>query len=125
MISNESPFKGKTGLRRLINAAGYSLAGTMAAWRFESAFRQVVLMAGVGIGIAFVLDIPNWGRVAIVFAHLMCVVVELLNSGLEAAVDYTSLDLHPLAKRAKDMGSAAQFFSLSNLAAIWVLVLFG
>jgi diacylglycerol kinase (ATP) len=119
----ESPYKGKTGLRRIFNAAGYSIDGLGAAWRIEAAFRQVVMMAVVGIGTAFWLPLPPWARALIVFAHALTIVVELLNSAVEAAVDHTSLDQHLLAKRAKDFGSAAQFASLANLAAIWLIAL--
>ncbi|PHV10745.1 diacylglycerol kinase [Chitinimonas sp. BJB300] len=119
----ESPFKGKTGLRRLINATGYSIDGLAAAWRHESAFRQVCLLALIGIGITVFLPMPAWGRGLIVFAHLLSVIVELFNSAIEAAVDHTSLEHHPLAKRAKDLGSAAQFISLLNMSAIWICTL--
>lgn len=117
--TEESPFKGKTGLRRLINATGYSLDGFKAAWQHESAFRQVCLLALAGIALALWLPLPHWARALIVFAHFLSVVVELLNSAIEAAVDHTSLDHHALAKRAKDLGSAAQLFSLINMACLW------
>lgn len=119
----ESPFKGKTGVKRVLNAARYSLDGFVAAWGLEAAFRQVCLMAMLGIGIAMWISIPAWGKALIVFAHLLTIVVELLNSGIEAAVDHTSLERHQLAKRAKDLGSAAQFASLVNVAIIWFIVL--
>lgn len=121
--AEESPFKGKTGLRRLINATGYSIDGFRAAWQHESAFRQVCLLAVVGVALAFWLPIPAWGRALIAFAHFLSIVVELLNSAIEAAVDHTSLDHHLLAKRAKDLGSAAQLASLLNMAIIWGVVL--
>lgn len=119
----ESPFKGKTGLQRIINALGYSLAGLAAAWRNESAFRQVSLMAFVGIPLAFWLELPMAGRAILIASHLGSIIVELLNSAIEAAVDHTSLEHHELAKRAKDLGSAAQLVCLINLAAMWVLVI--
>ncbi|MBV1774664.1 diacylglycerol kinase [Burkholderiaceae bacterium DAT-1] len=119
----ESPFKGKTGIKRIFNAAGYSMDGFVAAWRHEAAFRQVVLLALVGIALSWFLDMPAWGRGLIALVHLLTLVVELLNSAIEAAVDHTSLDRHELAKRAKDMGSAAQFVSLVSVTAIWLIVL--
>ncbi|MBV8464701.1 MAG: diacylglycerol kinase [Burkholderiales bacterium] len=119
----ESPFKGKTGIRRLINATGYSIDGFRAAWHHESAFRQVCLLAIVGIGLALWLPLPPWGRALIAFAHFLSIIVELLNSAVEAAVDHTSLDHHLLAKRAKDLGSAAQLASLLNATIIWTIVL--
>ncbi|WP_374357382.1 diacylglycerol kinase [Chitinimonas sp.] len=121
--SAESPFKGKTGIQRLINATGYSIDGFRAAWRHESAFRQVCLLLLAGIGMALYLPLPPWGRALIVFAHFLSVIVELLNSAVEAAVDHTSLDHHLLAKRAKDLGSAAQLGALLNMAVIWAIVL--
>jgi diacylglycerol kinase (ATP) len=121
--SEESPFKGKTGIRRLLNATGYSIDGFRAAWRHESAFRQVCLLLVAGIGLSLWLPLPPWGRALIVFAHFLSVIVELLNSAVEAAVDHTSLDRHVLAKRAKDLGSAAQLAALLNMAAIWIVVL--
>jgi diacylglycerol kinase (ATP) len=122
-VVDESPFKGKTGIRRLINATGYSIDGFRAAWRHESAFRQVCLLLLAGVGLALWLPLPPWGRALIVFAHFLSVIVELLNSAVEAAVDHTSLDRHILAKRAKDLGSAAQLATLLNMAGIWLVVL--
>lgn len=121
--ASESPFKGKTGLRRLINATGYSIDGLMAAWRHESAFRQVCLMLIAGLVLVVWLPLPPWGRALIAFAHFLSVIVELLNSAVEAAVDHTSLDHHLLAKRAKDLGSAAQLAALLNIGVIWAIVL--
>ena len=122
----ESPFKGKTGIRRLINAFGYSLDGIKAAFRHEDAFRQLALMASIRIPTAlFIVPASPRARALLVASSLATLVIELLNSAIEAAVDHTSLERHPLAKRAKDMGSAAQLLGLINLAAMWSLVLFG
>lgn len=118
-----SPFKGKTGWGRIANAARYSVDGLKAAWVFEAAFRQVCLLAVLGIGLMPWLPMPATARAIIVFAHLFSIVVELINSAIEAAVDHTSLHEHPLAKRAKDLGSAAQLISLLNIAAVWLLTL--
>ena len=124
--SQESPFKGKTGLTRLINAFGYSLDGLRAALRHEDAFRQLSLLAMLLIPLAlFAVPASGVGKAVLVAASLATLVIELLNSAIEAAVDHTSLARHPLAKRAKDMGSAAQLLGLLNLAAMWGLVLFG
>ena len=124
-MNNESPFKGKTGIRRLVNAMGYSLDGLTSAWRLEAAFRQVLILAMVGISIAFYLPLEPWAKSLLILTHLMGVIVELINSAIEAAVDHTSLEQHPLAKRAKDLGSAAQLVSLTALALIWALALTG
>ncbi len=119
----ESPFKGKTGIKRVFNALGYSIDGLTAGWKNEAAFRQVSLLAAVGIPIALFLPVPLWGKALLIGSHLACVIVELLNSAIEAAVDHTSLEKHHLAKRAKDLGSAAQLIGLINLSAMWGLVL--
>ncbi|WP_199155803.1 MULTISPECIES: diacylglycerol kinase [Chromobacterium] len=121
----ESPFKGKTGIRRLINALGYSLDGMRAAYRHEDAFRQLVLLAVVLIPLAFIVHTTPLARALLVASSLATLIIELLNSAIEAAVDHTSLERHPLAKRAKDMGSAAQLLGLINLALVWGIVLFG
>lgn len=124
-MNNESPFKGKTGIRRLVNALGYSLDGLTSAWQLEAAFRQVLILAMVGISIAFYLPLEPWAKSLLILTHLIGVIVELINSAIEAAVDHTSLEQHPLAKRAKDLGSAAQLVSLTALALIWTFALVG
>ncbi|WP_348946544.1 diacylglycerol kinase [Chitinibacter sp. FCG-7] len=120
---SESPFKGKTGIKRVFNALGYSIDGLRAGWQNEAAFRQVLLLAVAGIPVALYLPVPIWGKALLIGSHLACVIVELLNSAIEAAVDHTSLEKHHLAKRAKDLGSAAQLIGLINLAMMWGLVL--
>ncbi|MGC0152236.1 diacylglycerol kinase [Chromobacterium vaccinii] len=121
----ESPFKGKTGLTRLINAFGYSLDGMKAAFRHEDAFRQLTILALILIPLAFLIHAAPLARAMLVASSLATLIIELLNSAIEAAVDHTSLERHPLAKRAKDMGSAAQLLGLINLAMVWGIVLFG
>ncbi len=121
----ESPHKGKTGLQRLLNAFGYSCAGIREAYRNEDAFRQEVLLAAILLPLAFVLEQGAIGRALMVGSVLLVIVVELLNSAVEATVDRISFDDHHLAKRAKDIGSAAVLLSLINLAVIWLLVLVG
>lgn len=121
----ESPFKGKTGLRRLINAFGYSLEGIKAAYENEDAFRQEVLMAIVLIPLAIYLGANGMERAFMIASVLLVIIVELLNSSIEATVDRISLENHNLAKRAKDIGSAAVLLSLINLAVVWGLVIFG
>ncbi|HEX5394274.1 MAG TPA: diacylglycerol kinase [Rhodocyclaceae bacterium] len=125
MDNHESPFKGKTGLRRVWNAFHYSLAGLSAAYRHEDAFRQEVWLALLLIPTACWLPAGNIGRALMIGSVLMVLIVELLNSAVEAAVDRISLENHRLAKRAKDIGSAAVLVSLVNVAVIWGLVLFG
>jgi len=121
----ESPHKGKTGLRRLWNAVHYSLAGFKAAYQNEDAFRQESLLAAVLIPLALFLPAGGLGKALMIASVLLVLVVELLNSAVEATVDRISLEDHQLAKRAKDIGSAAVLLSLVNLAVVWALVLFG
>ncbi|OGA23233.1 MAG: diacylglycerol kinase [Betaproteobacteria bacterium RIFCSPLOWO2_02_FULL_67_26] len=121
----ESPHKGKTGLLRIWNALFYSLDGLAAAFRHEDAFRQEVLLAAILIPLAFFLPASGTGRALMIGAVLLVLIVELLNSAVEAAVDRISLENHLLAKRAKDIGSAAVFLSLVNVPVIWALVLLG
>jgi diacylglycerol kinase (ATP) len=119
----ESPFKGKTGLQRLWNAFGYSLQGFGSAFRHEDAFRQEVILAAIMIPIALLLDVAALAKAVMIGSLLLVLIVELLNSAIEAAVDRISLDHHRLAKRAKDIGSAAVFLSLANVVVVWLLVL--
>ena len=119
----ENSHKGKTGLRRLVNATRYSLAGLAAALRYEDAFRQEVMLAAILVPSGVVLGKTGVERALLVGSVLLVLVVELLNSAIEATVDRVSLDDHNLAKRAKDLGSAAVMLSLVNVAAVWVLVL--
>lgn len=121
----ESPFKGKTGLKRIVSAAGYSWAGLVAAFRHEDAFRQEILLAAVLIPLALYLGETGITRALMVGAVLLVLIVELLNSAVEAAVDRISLEHHHLIKRAKDMGSAAVLIALVNAVVVWALVLFG
>ena len=121
----ESPHKGKTGLRRIWNALFYSFAGLKAAYRHEDAFRQEVWLAVVLIPLALLLPAPGMGKALMIASVLMVLIVELLNSAVEATVDRVSLEQHRLAKRAKDIGSAAVLFSLINIVVVWMLVLFG
>ena len=124
-FNEQSPYKGKTGLRRLINAFGYSMAGIKAAYQNEDAFRQEVTMAIVLIPLAIYLGDTAITKALMIGSVLLVIVVELLNSSIEATVDRISLENHDLAKRAKDIGSAAVLLSLINLVVIWGLLIFG
>ena len=119
----KSPYKGKTGLRRLMNAFGYSIAGTLAAFKHEDAFRQEVVLAVVLTPVALYFGETAIHQALMISSLLFIIVVELLNSSIEATVDRISVKRHKLAKRAKDIGSAAVFFSLINAAVIWFLLL--
>ena len=120
-----SPTKGQTGLRRILNALLYSFDGIKAAFRHEAGFRQEALLASVLIPVALTLSVEGIGKAMMIGSILLVLVVELLNSAVEAVVDRISLERHELSKRAKDMGSAAVFISLANVVVVWALVLFG
>lgn len=123
MSEPASPFKGKTGLRRVLNAAGYSWAGLTAAFKHEDAFRQELFLALLLIPLAVYLGETGIESALMIAAVLGVLIVELLNSAVEAAVDRISLDHHLLIKRAKDMGSAAVMLALINVIVTWGLVL--
>lgn len=118
-----SPHKGKTGLRRVRNAFFYSMAGFSAAYKNEDAFRQEVLLALILVPLAFFLPVSGIGRAIMIGSILLVLMVELLNSAIEATVDRISIEHHALAKQAKDIGSAAVFVALANVAIVWTLVL--
>lgn len=124
-MTDAAAFKGKKGLTRLWNALGYSRDGLAAAWKNEAAFREEVLLAVITIPLAFYLGKTGIDRALMVGSIMLILIVEILNSGLEAVVDKASPEKHELAKRAKDMGSAAVLLSLINAAAIWAFVLLG
>jgi diacylglycerol kinase (ATP) len=118
-----NPHKGRTGLDRVLRATGYSMAGLAAAYRGESAFRQEFWLAAVLLPLSFWVG-RSWVEVALLAgAALLVLIVELLNSGLEAAIDRVSFEFHDLSKRAKDLGSAAVFLSLLLCAGIWAAAL--
>ena len=121
----ESPFKGKTGIRRLMNAFGYSLEGFKAAFKHEDAFRQEVFLAVILIPLALYLESEALHRILMIGSIFLVLIVELLNSAVEAVVDRVSIERHALAKRAKDIGSAAVFVALTNVVVTWGLVLLG
>lgn len=112
-----------SGLQRLARATGYSLRGFRAAWRHEAAFRQECVLAALLAPCAFLLA-ENLAQAALLLAvTALVLVVELLNSAIEAAMDRISPERHPLAGRAKDLGSAAVFATLVLAAVVWALVL--
>ena len=121
----ESPFKGKTGLQRVWRAFHYSLEGFRAAYKCEDAFRQEALLAALLTPVAFFLPVTGVGRALMIASVLLVLIVELVNSAIEATVDRVSLDRHHLSKRAKDIGSAAVFLALSNVVIVWACVLIG
>jgi diacylglycerol kinase (ATP) len=121
----ESPYKGKTGLRRIVSAARYSVDGLIAATRNEDAFRQELIIAAVFIPLAFWVGRSGVERALLIGSVLLVLIVELLNSAVEATVDRISFENHHLAKRAKDIGSAAVMVALVCAGLTWLLILLG
>jgi diacylglycerol kinase (ATP) len=118
-----NPHKGRTGIERIIRATGYSVAGITAAYRGESAFRQEFWLSVLMLPAAFWVG-RSWVEVALLAGSVVLVlIVELLNSAIEAAIDRISFELHELSKRAKDFASAAVMLSLLLCAAIWAAAL--
>jgi diacylglycerol kinase (ATP) len=118
-----NPHKGRTGVDRVWHAFGYSMQGMAAAVRVESAFRQEAALALVMLPAAFWLG-RGWIEVSVLAGSVLLVlIVELLNSAIEAVVDRVSLDLHELSKRAKDYGSAAVLLSLLLCGGVWAAAL--
>lgn len=121
--SDRRTFKGRRGLQRVLNATGYSLDGLRAAWTHEEAFRQELLLAAVLIPVATFLPVSFVEKILLVGVVLVVLIVELLNTGIEAAVDRDSLEINPLGKRAKDYGSAAVMLSLLLAGGTWVAII--
>lgn len=123
MAKDAKDLKGKTGLRRLTNAFGYSCDGFRSAWQTEQAFRQEAWLALVAIPVAIALPV-TWTQTALlVFTALFLLIVEVLNSGIEAAIDRIGSEIHPLSKKAKDLGSLAVLLTLFADAFVWIAVL--
>jgi diacylglycerol kinase (ATP) len=118
----ESPFKGKTGLVRIVHAFFNSCAGLSDAWRHESAFRQETLLAAILVPAAFWVPVTAGDRALLVATVLLVMIVELLNTGVEVAIDRISFERNSLSKRAKDIGSAAVFVALVLMAVVWGLI---
>jgi len=120
----DNPHKQSRGLTHAWRATGIALQGLRAAFQHEEAFRQEVIIAAIAIPVALLLPTSILGKVLMITSVLLVLIIELLNSALEAAVDHTSLEQHPLAKRAKDIASAAVLLSIVNAVVVWGLVIF-
>ncbi|MGL4722033.1 MAG: diacylglycerol kinase [Desulfovibrionaceae bacterium] len=99
-------------MKRIYKAFFFSMDGLIFAWKSEAAFRQICLLAFFGVFYALYQIQSDMHALFLIFSSFLCVVIELLNSAVEKAVDHTSLERHPLAKAAKDMGSAAQLIGM-------------
>lgn len=126
-MTNEKPqdanaLKGKTGLRRLLNAFGYSLQGFRAAWQNEAAFREEATLTIVLTPVALLLPVTGLEKLLLILSLLLLVLVELLNSAVEAVVDRIGPEIHPLSGRAKDLGSAAVLIACLILGLTWLFI---
>lgn len=115
--------KGKSGIKRIVNAFGYSKDGLAAAYRYESAFRQVLWLNLILIVLTVILNFDSTTKMLLIIASFVSLITELFNTAVEAAVDHTSTEKHELAKRAKDAGSAAQLLALTMLGIVWAIAL--
>ena len=120
----ENHFKGRTGIKRLIKAVGYSFSGFKAAFQNEEAFRQEILLIIILVPLAFYIANNAIEIVLLIFSTLLVPIIELVNSAIEATVDRISMKKHKLSMRAKDIGSAAVFLSLVNLITVWLIIIF-
>jgi len=120
-----SPYKSKAGIQRIWNALFYALDGFAAALKHEDSFRLEVVLALALIPLALSMHIDAVGKALMVASVLLVLIVELINSAIEALTDRVSLEKHVLAKRAKDLGSAAVMLSIINAVVIWLMLLFG
>lgn len=118
-----SEFKSKSGLKRILSAFFYSMEGFKSAWRIEHAFRQELVLLVCATVIALLLPIPAIEKLMLIGVFVLVLIVELLNSAVEAVVDRVSLERNPLSKNAKDFGSAAVFLTISLAAATWAVIL--
>lgn len=119
-----SEFKSKSGLKRIFSAFFYSIDGLKHAAQHEQAFRQELVLVIVGTVVALLLPVSAFQKLALIAVLILVLIVELLNSAVEAVVDRVSLERHPLSKNAKDFGSAAVLLSLLLVAATWGVVLY-
>ena len=119
-----SEFKSKSGLKRIFSAFFYSIDGFKSAWKNEHAFRQELVLVVIGIVTALALPVSSFEKLMMIALLLLILVVELLNSAIEAVVDRVSLERHSLSKNAKDFGSAAVLLTLIIAVATWAVILF-
>lgn len=119
-----SEFKSRSGLKRILSAFFYSLDGLKTAWRHEHAFRQELVLFAVATVVALLLPVSAFQKLVLVGVMVLVLIVELINSAIEAVVDRVSLERHPLSKNAKDLGSAAVLLAMLLAGATWGVVLF-
>ncbi|MCP4322504.1 MAG: diacylglycerol kinase [Psychromonas sp.] len=113
-----------TGLKRIILATGYSIQGLKSAFQHEAAFRQELILAAIFIPLACYLDVSQLERILLIAPIFLVVILEIINSAIEAVVDRIGSEKHELSGRAKDMGSAAVLIALLLTVYIWIEILF-
>lgn len=118
-----SEFKSKSGLKRLSSALFYSLSGLKTAWKHEHAFRQELMFVIPGLVIALLVPVSALEKLLLISVLMLVLIVELMNSSIEAIVDRVSLERHPLSKNAKDLGSAAVLLAVLLAAITWAVIL--
>lgn len=111
------------GIKRVIRATGFSMQGLKLAWQHEAAFRQELILAAIMLPIALWVDVTTLERILLILGVFVVLIVELLNSAIEAVVDRISDEIHPLSGQAKDIASAAVFMSLVFCGLTWLLIL--
>ncbi|MDB5763303.1 MAG: Diacylglycerol kinase [Herminiimonas sp.] len=125
MTDNEQPisqFKSKSGVKRIFGAFFYSIDGFKSAWKTEYAFRQEMMLVIPGSLVALILPVTAFQKLILIGVLVLVLIIELLNSAIEAVVDRVSLERNPLSKNAKDFGSAAVFLAMSLAIAAWVVI---
>lgn len=117
-----NPYKSKGGFKRIQSAFHYSMAGLTSTWKTEHAFRQEVMLLIPSLPFALMLPVSRFEKLALVAVLLLVLIVEMLNSAIEAVVDRVSFEYHPLAKAAKDYGSAAVLLTMALAALTWLCI---
>ncbi len=120
---NASELKGKSGIRRLINATRYSWQGYKAAWKTEEAFRQEAILAIIMIPVAIFLPVDLVEKLLMISTVVLVVIVEIINSAIEATIDRFGNEIHPLSGKAKDLGSGAVLLALCLCGGVWLSIL--
>ena len=111
------------GIKRIFRATGFSIQGLKLAWQSEAAFRQELILVAFMLPVAFFLDVTVVERILLIMTLMIVLIVELLNSAIEAVVDRIGHEIHPLSGQAKDIASAAVFIALALCGITWLLII--
>ncbi|QDF75684.1 MULTISPECIES: diacylglycerol kinase [Shewanella] len=111
------------GIKRIFRATGFSIQGLKLAWQSEAAFRQELILVAFMLPVAFLLDVTVVERILLIMTLMIVLIVELLNSAIEAVVDRIGPEIHPLSGQAKDIASAAVFIALVLCGLTWLLII--